>query len=86
VSQVLRLVDRGHAYELPDGHYFDISTFEAYGKLSRRQHARADDAVSRIDDNPLKRQPGDFALWKRRKPDEPYWDTPLGEGRPGWHI
>ena len=86
VSQIQRLLERGHAYQLPDGYYFDISSFEGYGKLSRRQHVTADDAISRVDENPLKRQPGDFALWKRRKPGEPYWDTPLGEGRPGWHI
>jgi cysteinyl-tRNA synthetase len=39
-----------------------------------------------VDENPLKRHPGDFALWKRRKPGEPYWDSALGQGRPGWHI
>jgi cysteinyl-tRNA synthetase len=86
VSQVERLIEGGHAYELPDGWYFDIKSFAGYGKLSRRQDVEPEDAVSRVDENPLKRNPGDFALWKRRKPGEPYWDTPLGEGRPGWHI
>jgi cysteinyl-tRNA synthetase len=86
VSQILRLIERGNAYELPDGYYFDITTFAGYGKLSRRQEVAPDDAVSRVDENPLKRHPGDFALWKRRKSGEPFWDTRLGPGRPGWHI
>jgi hypothetical protein len=84
VSQIQRLVDEGHAYELGDGYYFDIETFPEYGKLSRRHSIDPDDAVSRIDENPLKRHSGDFALWKRPKPGEPTWDTPLGAGRPGW--
>jgi cysteinyl-tRNA synthetase len=86
VSQVERLLEGGHAYELPDGFYFDIESFPSYGKLARRTELAREDAVSRVDENPLKRNPGDFALWKRRKPDEPYWITPIGEGRPGWHI
>lgn len=86
VDQVQRLIDKGCAYELDDGWYFDLSTFPDYGKLSRRTMAMADDAVSRIDEHPGKRNAGDFALWKRSKPGEPSWDTPLGPGRPGWHI
>jgi cysteinyl-tRNA synthetase len=86
VSQVKRLLEGGHAYELPDGYYFDIATFPDYGKLARRRKLDPEDSVSRIDENPLKRHPGDFALWKRRKAGEPYWDTELGPGRPGWHI
>ena len=86
VSQVERLVARGHAYELPDGYYFDIASFPSYGKLARRTQVVAQDSVSRIDENPLKRHAGDFVLWKRRKPGEPYWESPLGQGRPGWHI
>ncbi len=86
VSQVQRLIDGGHAYELPDGWYFDIASFEEYGKLAKRTELAREDSVSRVDENPLKRNPGDFALWKRRKEDEPFWETPLGEGRPGWHI
>ena len=86
VSQVERLVAGGHAYELPDGHYFDTTSFPGYGKLARRRDVGPEDSVSRLDENPLKRHPGDFALWKRRKPGEPYWESPLGRGRPGWHI
>jgi cysteinyl-tRNA synthetase len=86
VAQVQQLIERGHAYQLDDGWYFDLSTFPRYGKLSGRTELEAEDAVSRIDENEKKHNPGDFALWKARKPGEPYWDTPLGPGRPGWHI
>ncbi|MBV9404339.1 MAG: cysteine--tRNA ligase [Acidobacteriaceae bacterium] len=86
VAQVQQLIERGHAYKLDDGWYFDLSTFSDYGKLSGRTEVEAEDAVARIDENDRKRNPGDFALWKARKPGEPYWDSPLGQGRPGWHI
>ncbi|WP_433272066.1 cysteine--tRNA ligase [Actinosynnema sp. CS-041913] len=86
VAQVRALIDRGHAYRLDDGWYFDLATFPAYGKLSGRTHVEAEDSIARIDENAQKRNAGDFALWKARKPGEPYWDTPLGPGRPGWHI
>lgn len=86
VAQVQQLIARGHAYQLDDGWYFDLSTFPDYGKLSGRTEVQAEDAVSRVDENDKKRNPGDFALWKARKPGEPYWDTSLGQGRPGWHI
>ena len=86
VAQVQQLIDRGHAYQLDDGWYFDLSTFSDYGKLSGRTEVQAEDSVARVDENARKRNSGDFALWKARKPGEPYWDTPLGAGRPGWHI
>lgn len=86
VSQVKRLIAAGAAYELDDGWYFDLTAFPGYGKLSRRMTVAPEDALSRIDDNDAKRNPGDFALWKRPKPGEPSWDTELGPGRPGWHI
>ncbi|MBT2451808.1 cysteine--tRNA ligase [Streptomyces sp. ISL-43] len=86
VDQVKRLIDRGHAYQLDDGWYFDLASFPAYGKLSGRTDLRPEDSVSRIDDHSKKRSPGDFALWKGRKDGEPFWETELGPGRPGWHI
>jgi len=88
IAQVKTLRDKGHAYLIEgDGWYFDLATFPAYGKLSGRTSLEADDAVSRIDENPNKRNPGDFALWKLSKSDEPSWeDAELGAGRPGWHI
>ncbi len=86
VSQVQRLIAAGAAYELDDGWYFDLSTFPEYGKLSGRMTVAPEDSLSRIDEHHAKRNPGDFALWKRAKPGEPSWDTDLGPGRPGWHI
>lgn len=86
VDQVKRLIARGHAYQLDDGWYFDLASFPAYGKLSGRTDLRPEDSVSRIDDHSKKRSPGDFALWKGRKDGEPFWETELGPGRPGWHI
>jgi cysteinyl-tRNA synthetase len=86
VAQIRQLIARGHAYPLDDGWYYDLSTFPRYGALSGRTQLRPDDAVTRIDEHAGKRAPGDFALWKARKPGEPFWDTPLGQGRPGWHI
>jgi cysteinyl-tRNA synthetase len=86
VAQVQALIEREHAYQLDDGWYFDLSTFPGYGKLSGRTEVAEEDSVARIDENDAKRNRGDFALWKARKPGEPFWDTPLGPGRPGWHI
>lgn len=87
VTQVKRLIDKGSAYQIKgDGWYFDLSTFSDYGKLSGRTVQMAEDAVSRIDDNPNKRNKGDFALWKLSKSGELSWESELGSGRPGWHI
>lgn len=84
-----RLRRRGHAYEIPGGLYYDVSTFPRFGKLSRysrpkmrRILASQDDA--RLDD-PSRRSPIDFALW-RRVTDGPTWPSPFGRGRPGWHL
>ncbi|WP_323369115.1 cysteine--tRNA ligase [Streptomyces alkaliterrae] len=86
IEQVQQLIARGHAYQLDDGWYFDLASFGEYGKLSGRTDVQPEDSLSRIDEHAGKRNPGDFALWKARKPGEPYWDGALGEGRPGWHI
>ncbi|MDP2647799.1 MAG: cysteine--tRNA ligase [Candidatus Yanofskybacteria bacterium] len=87
IKQIQALLDKGYAYEISDGIYFDLSKFKNYGKLSGRTSLQDDDAVSRIDENPEKRNPGDFALWKRSsRPDEPAWQSPWFPGRPGWHI
>ena len=86
ISQVRRLIKKGYAYKISDGWYFDLSKDEDYGKLARRKSLEADDSVSRIDDNPEKRNAGDFCLWKFSKPGEPMWESDLGDGRPGWHI
>ena len=87
VAQVKKLIEKGHAYLIEgDGYYFDLSTFPDYGKLSGRTVEMAEDAVSRVDENPDKRNRGDFTLWKFFKEGEPFWETKLGKGRPGWHI
>jgi cysteinyl-tRNA synthetase len=86
ISQVKRLLEKGFAYKISDGIYYDISKFKDYGKLSKRTVLQAEDSVSRIDESVEKRNKGDFCLWKFSKPDEPKWKSPFGKGRPGWHI
>ncbi|MEK7097892.1 MAG: cysteine--tRNA ligase, partial [Patescibacteria group bacterium] len=87
VKQVQILTEKGLAYKIEsEGYYFDISKFPEYGKLSRRTSEQAEDSVSRIDEGINKKNRGDFVLWKFSKQNEPVWKTPLGAGRPGWHI
>ena len=77
------LVDKGHAYEAGGDVYFSVASFPGYGKLS---HRRPEDMISEPGNENIKRHPMDFALWKGAKPGEPFWDSPWGPGRPGWHI
>jgi cysteinyl-tRNA synthetase len=86
INQVQRLIDTGNAYKIDDGIYFEISTFPEYGKLSGRREIKENDAQSRIDLSSDKRGWNDFCLWKFSKLDEPKWEAPFGDGRPGWHI
>ncbi len=86
VKQVARLIKKKHVYKTKDGYYFDLKTFPDYGKLAHRTMAQAEDGVSRIDDDVAKRNRGDFCVWKFSQLGEPAWKTPLGAGRPGWHI
>jgi len=86
INQVKKLIEKGVAYRINDGIYYDITKFKDYGKLSRRTVLQAEDAVSRIDEAKEKRNKGDFCLWKFSKPGEPKWKSPWGWGRPGWHI
>ena len=88
IEQIQGLAEKGYAYEIDDGVYFDVSKFDEYGKLAQRtfEEIMKDKRVSRIEPNPQKTNSIDFSLWKRKKPNEPYWDSPWGEGRPGWHI
>jgi len=86
IDMVQALVDRGHAYAADNGDvYYDVSTFEGYGQLSGKKldELRAGERVA-IDE--YKDDPLDFVLWKAAKPGEPSWESPWGEGRPGWHI
>ncbi len=85
IELVKTLVDKGYAYPVNGDVYFRTLKFPGYGKLS---HQPIEDlqAGARIDVNDVKENPLDFALWKAAKPGEPYWDSPWGKGRPGWHI
>ena len=86
IRQVKVLVDKGIAYELGDGIYFDIAKFKDYGKMSHRTALQAEDAVTKIDDTLNKKNKGDFCMWKFPKPGDPKWETDIGAGRPGWHV
>jgi cysteinyl-tRNA synthetase len=80
-----RLVDQGLAYQAGADVYFAVGKWPEYGKLSGRDLSELQ-AGARVEVNPDKRDPLDFALWKGAKPGEPTWDSPWGPGRPGWHI
>ena len=82
---ITSLIEKGYAYESKGDVYFRAKKFKEYGKLS---HQPLDDleAGARIDVTEIKEDPMDFCLWKSAKPGEPYWESPWGRGRPGWHI
>ncbi|HDJ96754.1 MAG TPA: cysteine--tRNA ligase [Candidatus Aenigmarchaeota archaeon] len=84
IQLIKKLEENGHAYVIDDGVYYDVSKFKDYGKLSKQK--REELIKHRVEPNPKKRNPGDFALWKFKKRGEPSWTSPWGEGRPGWHI
>jgi cysteinyl-tRNA synthetase len=87
VELVRRLQEGGHTYTTEDGSvYFRIATFPGYGKLSRIDLSGMQDGARVESDEYEKEDPKDFALWKAAKEGEESWDTPLGRGRPGWHI
>ena len=87
VELVQRLQRGGHTYTTEDGSvYFRIATFPDYGKLSRIDLSGMQDGARVESDEYEKEDPKDFALWKAAKEGEASWDTPLGRGRPGWHI
>ena len=80
------LMDKGYGYETSDGIYFDIAKFPGYGKLSRLD-LEAQQAGARVEVNEEKRNPADFALWKKAPPEHiMQWPSPWGMGYPGWHI
>lgn len=85
IQYVQDLVSAGYAYARGGNVYFDTSSFSEYGKLSHQSPADMQ-AGFRIDVQDEKDDPTDFALWKAAKPGEEYWDSPWGQGRPGWHI
>ncbi len=79
------LIDKGYAYEAGGDVFYDTQKFKEYGKLSRQNLAELN-LGARIDVNGSKKHPMDFVLWKRKKENEIGWQSPWGEGRPGWHI
>ncbi|HLD30237.1 MAG TPA: cysteine--tRNA ligase, partial [bacterium] len=85
IEGVRLLMEKGFAYRISDGIYYDIGKFPGYGKLSGKT---LEDLIegARIEPNPEKLHPGDFALWKFAGPQDTGWDFSLGRGRPGWHI
>ncbi|MBR0542692.1 MAG: cysteine--tRNA ligase [Clostridia bacterium] len=86
INIIQTLVDKGFAYPVENGDvYFSPKKFDEYGKLSH-QPLEDLEAGARINIGELKKEPMDFALWKGAKPGEPYWESPWGKGRPGWHI
>jgi cysteinyl-tRNA synthetase len=80
-----RLLETDHAYPAGGDVYFDVRSYPEYGALSGQQLDNMRPAED-SDDQGLKRDPRDFTLWKAAKPGEPYWETPWGPGRPGWHL
>lgn len=87
VELIERLIENGMAYETSTSIYFSISDFKEYGSLSSRTlEDLLESAGSRVDIDGEKKSPLDFALWKKAKPGEPSWESPWGDGRPGWHI
>lgn len=86
INFVQELVDKGYAYPTKNGDvYYSVEKFGKYGCLSNRNLEDAKNNY-RIENDEEKESPLDFALWKSAKPNEPYWQSPWGKGRPGWHI
>ncbi|MGB9802766.1 cysteine--tRNA ligase [Desulfofundulus sp.] len=85
IDLISALVEKKAAYVVDKDVYFDIRAFPEYGKLSGRTLDEMQ-AGARVEVDPRKKHPMDFALWKAAKPGEPAWDSPWGKGRPGWHI
>lgn len=85
VEMIEKLIERGLAYERNGNVYFSVKTLEGYGKLSGRNPEELRSGY-RIEVDETKEDPLDFALWKAVKPGEPWWESPWGPGRPGWHI
>ena len=85
IDMVSTLISKDYAYQSGNDVYYRTTRFADYGKLSR-QPLEDLMAGARVDASEIKESPTDFALWKGAKPGEPFWDSPWGKGRPGWHI
>ena len=85
IEIIQKLIDNGFAYEKDRDVYFEVKKYKDYGKLSNQKIEELE-LGARIDVSEIKKNPVDFALWKKKKDGEPFWESPWGEGRPGWHI
>ncbi len=85
IEYIKALIEKGYAYESHGDVYFSVRKFKDYGKLSGQSIDKMLEAV-RIEEDKRKKDPLDFALWKKSKENEPFWESPWGKGRPGWHI
>lgn len=85
IELIKSLVDKGLAYNVDGNVYYRVKAFESYGKLSK-QSLEDLESGARVEVSTEKEDPLDFALWKRHKEGEPFWESPWGKGRPGWHI
>lgn len=85
IEIIKKLIDEGFAYEKDGNVFFEVKKFEEYGNLSNQKIDELE-IGARVDIMEEKNNPLDFALWKRKKEEEPYWESPWGQGRPGWHI
>ena len=82
IQMIENLIDNSYAYELNGDVLFDVHKYENYGKLSNRTISNKEN----VEETETKKNIEDFALWKKKKEGEPYWDSPWSKGRPGWHI
>ncbi|MBI3593487.1 MAG: cysteine--tRNA ligase [Nitrospirae bacterium] len=85
IGLIQRLIEKGFAYLSEGDVYYRVVSFKPYGRLSKRDLS-LESAGTRVEISELKENPLDFVLWKSSKPGEPWWDSPWGKGRPGWHI
>ena len=85
IEIIQKLIDNGFAYEKDGDVYFEVKKYKDYGKLSNQKIEELE-LGARIDVSEIKKNPVDFALWKKKKEGEPFWESPWGQGRPGWHI
>ena len=83
LEMIQTLIDKNYAYVAEGSVWFSVKSFKEYGKLSGQ---KIDDMLVAQDPDKGKKEPHDFALWKKSKVGEPFWDSPWGPGRPGWHI
>jgi cysteinyl-tRNA synthetase len=85
IEMIESLVEKGFAYGVDGNVFYNVSKFASYGKLSGKKTEELE-VGARVEINETKKEPLDFALWKKSKEGEPYWESPWGKGRPGWHI